>query len=249
VSVNSSDGRAFFDLFERVYVINLREREDRRREVEAQLRRFGLGLGRGKVELFEAVKPADPGGFPSIGARGCFESHLGVLRRARESGRGPVLILEDDVDATDALSRSTSELVGGLRTQGWSLFYGGYGRMDPCPPPPSEASLLPVPASTGIVLAHSLGVSAAAAADLVPYLERISARAPGDARGGPMHVDGAYSWFRREHPDHRTLISREQLFVQRSSRSDITAEAWKERIPGMPALRRLRNGVRRLTSR
>ena len=68
-----------FDAFERIVVINLRERVDRRREMEAELRRAGIGAGDRRLQFFAGIRPADAGLFPSIGARGCFESHLGVI--------------------------------------------------------------------------------------------------------------------------------------------------------------------------
>jgi glycosyl transferase, family 25 len=62
-------------------VINLSERKDRRDDMEKQLGRIGW-----KAEFFGSVRPSDAGGFESVGARSCFESHLHTLRRASISG-------------------------------------------------------------------------------------------------------------------------------------------------------------------
>src|SRR5690606_31802208 len=90
----------FADLFEAIYVINLAYRADRRLEMSAELARLGLSFDDPKVTLFAAVRPEDAGEFPSVGARGCFMSHLGILHSALALGLRSILILEDDADFT-----------------------------------------------------------------------------------------------------------------------------------------------------
>jgi hypothetical protein len=51
-----------------------------------------------------------------------------------------------------------------------------------------------------------------------------------------MHVDGAYSMFRARRPDVVTLVASPSLGGQRSSRSDITANRWYDRQPGLRLL-------------
>ena len=86
-----------FDAFERIVVINLPERTDRRREMTAELRRAGIDRRDPRLQFFAGIRPADAGQYPSIGARGCFESHLGVIREAIRDRVESVLILEDDL--------------------------------------------------------------------------------------------------------------------------------------------------------
>ena len=90
------------------------------------------------------------------------------------------------------------------------------------------------------MLAHAIGRRRAVVEALIPYLETIAAREPGSPDGGPMHVDGAYSWFRRTHPQFRTLVATPQIVMQRASHSDISGASWS-RLPGMTALRRLKD--------
>jgi glycosyl transferase family 25 len=71
------------DRFEQVRIVNLVDRPDRRREVIAELDRIG-GMAP-NISFYDAHRPDDTGGFPSLGARGCFESHLAVLRSARDA--------------------------------------------------------------------------------------------------------------------------------------------------------------------
>ena len=102
-----------------------------------------------------------------------------------------------------------------------------------------------MPPDTTLNLSHALIIGARAVTDLVPYLEAILERPRGDPAGGPMHVDGAYNWFRRANPRMRTLVPPASWVVQRSSRSDIAAGSWLDRIPFSGLLRRLRGRLRR----
>jgi len=46
-----------------------------------------------------------------------------------------------------------------------------------------------------------------------------------------MHVDGAYTWFRRTHPTRRTWVALPELGHQRQSRTDIHPLRWYDRWP------------------
>ena len=87
--------------FDQIFVINLPSRRDRYEEMCEQLRRVGLGWDSPKVTHFPAFRPADDGGFRSIGAHGCFRSHLGVIEQAIADGLDSILILEDDCNLSD----------------------------------------------------------------------------------------------------------------------------------------------------
>ena len=62
------------------FVINLPYRTDRRSEMQRELSRIGWN-----AQFFPAIRPASAGSFSSIGAHGCFLSHLAVLKAARNS--------------------------------------------------------------------------------------------------------------------------------------------------------------------
>jgi hypothetical protein len=72
--------------FPLVLCINLRDRDDRRAEVCAELRRIGLPA----VEFFRAERSADRD-------QGCRDSHFACLGRVLAAGVPQALILEDDV--------------------------------------------------------------------------------------------------------------------------------------------------------
>ncbi|MEX1060616.1 MAG: glycosyltransferase family 25 protein, partial [Methyloceanibacter sp.] len=64
-----------------ISIINLEHRTDRRIAMQKQLSRIGW-----QAEFFAAIRPDIAADFPSIGARGCFLSHLAVLKNARDAG-------------------------------------------------------------------------------------------------------------------------------------------------------------------
>lgn len=208
--------------FDRVHVINIVDRADRRREMEAQLRRVGAAADP-RVVFLPAERPADPGPFSSLGARGCFESHLAVVRQALADRVERLLILEDDFDFSPDINRRGLPLMVVLAAASWDVFYGasliddgqgedardhGYG-------------LVELGADIGVVTASCLAFGRPALLMLEPFLTAMLRRPAGSPDYGPMHVDGAYSVFRRQHPELRTLIARPAIGDQRASRSDI----------------------------
>lgn len=223
-------GAGLLDVFDRIYVINLAHRADRRREMAAQLARIGLGFDHPRVTLFPARAFEEAGPFPSRGARGCFMSHLDVLRAHRASGEARALVLEDDADfAPDAADRFPV-VAAGLGRARWDMVFG-VRRMEAADPAMAAEGLVVVPPTLSIETSHALGITRPLAEAAIPYLEAILARPAGDPAGGPMHVDGAYSRLRRDVPALVTLATIEPLAVQRSSRSDIAALRLYDRLP------------------
>lgn len=221
-----------FDAFERIVVINLRERVDRRREMEAELRRAGIGAGDRRLQFFAGIRPADAGLFPSIGARGCFESHLGVISEALRDGVSSVLVLEDDLLLHPAACVDQPALVERLAQGQWDFAYPGHT----LPVEQSGGAVRWKETRSPLVCAHFYGLHRRVLADLRDYLEDCRRRPPGHPDGGPMHVDGAFSMFRRRTPAVVTLIASPSLGGQRSSRSDITTNRWFDRQPGVRLL-------------
>lgn len=227
--------KSFAD-FESIRVINLAHRTDRRAEMGEQLARVGLALDSPNVSLFAAVRPQDAGGFESIGAHGCFMSHLGILREA--AGSRNVLIFEDDLDFADEIADALSPVLGSLPST-WGVFYGG------CVTDamPGSGPTTEVAAQTPIRTSHFVAFNGSVIGALVEYLERILGRPPGHPDGGPMHVDGAYSRFRADNPRVRTFVAIPELGHQRASRTDIHALRWFDRTPFV------RNVVQRIRRR
>lgn len=239
-------------------IINLPHRADRRDEISVQLARIGLSLTAPGVHLFPAMRPTEAAGFPSIGAHGCFLSHLAVLRAARDQGVQSVLICEDDLDFAQDFAARAPAVLQELAAQPWDIFYGFLaeelvGRSKPLSSGLGSSGLQSsglrsLPPDLGVICAHFVAFRRPVLEALVPYLEAILAREPGDPAGGPMHVDGAYNRFRQEHPELRVLAASPSLGHQRFSTTDISVQGWKDRIPvlrtAMRWARRMRNARR-----
>jgi hypothetical protein len=231
-------------MIDHVYVINLESRPDRRREMENELARIGLGAANPLVTFFKAVKPQNAGAFPSVGARGCFLSHLGILQDAQKAAHRTILILEDDATLTPDCRMYLTSVLAELATTDWGIAYLGHRIVPGSMPGPDRnrtAHWRDLPAMTGVETTHAMLIHQRALAPLIAYLERMQARPAGHPDGGPMHVDGAYSWFRRDHPDLPTLVTPRQYVLQRASKSDIAPPSWKEKLPFLRLLRALRN--------
>ncbi|MEO6716867.1 MAG: hypothetical protein ABIM50_06415, partial [Novosphingobium sp.] len=82
------------DCFDRIRVINLAERRDRRRDMARELAAIGLANDP-RVSFFPAIRPENAGDFTSVGARGVYLGQLAILREAAAANES-VLILEDD---------------------------------------------------------------------------------------------------------------------------------------------------------
>lgn len=224
-------GAAFAGAFPKVRVINLPHRADRRREMDAEFAKLGLVFD-DNIRLYIATRYDDPAGFPTIGARGCFMSHLGVLEEALADDVETVLIVEDDLSfSADEIARM-AETLGTLETRPWSIFYGGLLRYGDQDQPSGVASpLFVAEPGTGIMGSHFIALRRNAIAAAVPYFQTILTRPPGSPEGGPMHVDGAYGWLRAARPDLITLVAHPGLGHQRPSRTDVHQLRWKDRVP------------------
>lgn len=229
-------------VFDEVRVINLVERIDRREQMQKQLRRCGADDAR--VSFYDAEKPKSLGGFPSTGARGCFESHLAVLRAARDRKAKNVLIIEDDFDFTrEGLARAP-RVMEELFQQSWDVFYGAHLLLKR-----GRSGIALVPPDEPVMTASFVAFQGSILASLIDFLEAMLRRPPGSPEYGPMHVDGAYSVFRASTPHLRTFAVFPPIGRQRSSRSDITPNRmvldkwpWTRHVASM--LRQIYNGVR-----
>jgi len=216
------------EVFDRVRVINLPERTDRRAEIASDLAKVGLPIDDELVRLFAAVRPESPEGFPSIGARGCFMSHLEVLREARAEGVKRLLIVEDDCQFTKELI-DRQEFYSNLFAEGsWDLLWIGHGLDAPAGEYEPHLKLW----SEVIQTTHCMGVSGSAFDLIISELELMLTRPPGDPDGGPMHVDGAYATIVKNYPDRlKRYACFPSVAGQRSSRSDIADLKWWDKAP------------------
>lgn len=230
------------EFFSMVRVINLPERRDRLRDVRPVLSRLGLELDGEQVAVYPADRPSEAAGFPSVGARGCFLSHLAVLREARQRCAESVLVLEDDLDSTTAQAEAAVRLARELAGRDWAFAFFGHFLPSPATPPGGEDTEMWSTLVGPLQTAHFYAVHGDTLPSLIAYLEQCLERPPGDPVGGPMEYDGALTMFRQWNPDAVTLIAQPSVGGQRSSASSIHAR----KMDTLPGARHLAAGLRRI---
>jgi hypothetical protein len=204
------------------YVISLPHRADRQKAMRRELSRIGW-----EAEFFPAVRPDHAAGFPSIGARGCFLSHLAVLKQAMQDGADRLIILEDDLSFVRDFSTRWPTVLAKLEAKIWDVFYPGHV-IEKLP-----EGLVRLDSSTAVRCTHFMMISGRVLPSLVAGLETILSRPAGDPLGGPMHVDGAYSTIRAQCPELVTYAFGPSLGFQRPSRTDVGALKWFDRVEAM----------------
>jgi glycosyl transferase family 25 len=170
-----------------------------------ELRRVGLADDP-RVRFIDGVVVDDMAPFRARGEKGVFLAHLKILREAAEANKS-VLILEDDADFAEGVELWPA-------SAGDDINYGGYVASNP-------ADL----ANSEIIGAHCMGFSAGAARALVPFLEQLL------EHQSPPPIDGAYVWFRRQHPQFMSSFADPVIAIQRPSRSDIAHLRAFDRVP------------------
>jgi glycosyl transferase, family 25 len=228
--------QTILDAFDRTYIINLRDRSDRRRGVLRELKRHGVRVDADQVRFYTAERPASRGAFPSRGARGSFSSHAAVLRQALEDDLETVLVLEDDIRISHHVERHGIALTRRLRQTSWDILYLGY--LEP-EAPAGDALLVDWDGPT--IGGHFYAVHRRVLPRIISFMDACRRRPAGHPAGGPTFRDGAFNRFRQENPDVRTLVTSPCLAGQRSSRTDLHELAWFDRIRIM---RPLVNGAR-----
>ena len=225
-----------FDEFDRIRIISLPKRKDRRREMMRQLSKVGLDEDP-RVAFFDACRFDERGIFRAAGSRGCFTSHQHIICEAAAASQS-VLILEDDCDFLPIIQTYESD-------RQWDVFYGGYTASDMRDPKNSE-----------IIGSHFMGLNAVAAQKAAAYFlrypdpsfppdQRAAAKANFDPTIRPG-ADGAYVWFRRAHPELRTQFS--MLSSQRASRTDIGRLKWYDRAPVVRSLAGIARSIKNVSS-
>src|SRR5262249_3401192 len=118
--------RQIIEYFDRAYIINLADRADRRRAVEREFRKAGIGVPNERVRFFTATRPNDKVGFKDVGTRGNFTRHRGVVELAPTDSPRRVLILEDDVSFRTVNEDFQRRILARLAQEDWDVVYFGY---------------------------------------------------------------------------------------------------------------------------
>lgn len=216
---------ALLDFFDRVRIINLPSRTDRRQETESEFAAQGFPSPSAQDLFFPAIAPIDAAGFPNRGVRGCYLSHLAILREARDAGANRVLVLEDDIAFSREIAKLGSQAVAMLADQAWDIAYFGHALPNSAEPAHWAAVNQPM------LLAHCYAVNGKTLDKLVAFLETILMRPPGHPDGGPMHYDGALNTFIQQNPGIQAVYFSKNLGYQRPSRTDLHRQSIIDRNP------------------
>lgn len=105
----------FFDYFDAIYCINLKQYVDRKKRSIEEFEKYDLNS---KVKWFDAIENV-------YGRAGCNLSHCGVIKQALEDGCNNVLIFEDDFEFLSYEEEYFVNQLNFLKNNDWSMFYLG----------------------------------------------------------------------------------------------------------------------------
>lgn len=234
------------DYFDRVAIINLAERSDRREETVQEFRRIGWTIENDKIKFFNAIRPMEADGFPSVGVRGCYLSHYNVVKQAKCDNLSNILIMEDDIAFIKNIDKCAYDLATGLEKTRWGILYLGHEYQPEIP----SGNLLEK-LYTPLPLAHFYAINSRIYDRFLDFLEQLLQRKPGDPMGGPMHYDGAISTFRMQNQDIETYVVMPSLGYQRSSCTDLHKlsylDEWPILVPVTRQFRRFKNTFKRMS--
>lgn len=201
--------------FDQVRIINMVSRKDRRNETVSEFMRYGFQLNTDKVKFFDAITPNEAQGFPNLGVRGCFLSHLKILEEAKQSKSENILILEDDIQFSKHILEYGSIAIESLKDLDWDIAFLGHVFETL----PDELTWKKV--NQAIRLGHFYAVNGKTLERLTQCLNSILERPPGHPDGGPMHYDGALNTFVKQENDIQAYFFSKNLGYQRPSRTNI----------------------------
>lgn len=247
----SRAGRALLETFEAIRIINLRSRDDRRREIIAEFDRLGLAIGDAQTRFHEASRFDSAEPFPLIGAKGCYVSHLRILEEAKLNRFANVLILEDDCDFTSGIETTLPLALKALQTRHWNFFYGGHD--DVLRNERSETPIHQIKSGTWVRGTHFVALDSQAINAIVPFLYDEMAALEADPNKGSKGIDAAYTHFGRRFDHYKYYVAWPKLSFQRPSRTDISAQSVFDQNPifsrFMPPARRVKRYIKKLTLR
>ncbi len=187
------------------------------------------------MRYFAAVRPDEAPPFGSIGEKGAFLSHLGVLKEARPDNLTAVLVLEDDAQFDDDFAAKWSAVRQQLEVADWDLVHLGHLRLSGgnVSGGRTDLRLEPLDPTAEVLGAHCYAVRGRCLDPLINHFERQLAGVRGDDLYGPMSPDGTLNTFARTNPQAKRYSVVPSLCMQRSSRSDIRPK----RFDSVPVLR------------
>jgi GR25 family glycosyltransferase involved in LPS biosynthesis len=100
-----------------LYVINLKERTDRKEQIIQDFKPYKNI----QLEVIEGIKHEN-------GAQGCFLSHKKCIQLAKERDMEYIIVLEDDCYPNENLENRLNTVLEYLKTRTWGIFLGGVNK-------------------------------------------------------------------------------------------------------------------------
>ena len=226
--------------FRSIDIISLKNRTDRRNRVSRQFEKLDIDMSDLGIRFFDACQFEEADGFPNKGVRGCFNSHLALLRKCARSG-DPALMMEDDIFFQPEALMQVEALAAKIKSLAWDIIY--FGTTTPSTPTQSGFAHY----RTTIDGSHCRAIKPQIAARLASYMQERLKRPYGDPKGGKGHMDAAINDFRRLNPSVKTFLVNPNIALQFASRTDLGAEKWWDRLamlrPAVEFGRQLKSGT------
>jgi glycosyl transferase family 25 len=228
------------DYFDRLAIINLPDRDDRRRALTKELSRIGIDIDSPKVTIPNPPMPKTPNGFVSRGVYGSYLSHVEIIEKAYRDGLETVWVLEDDAIFSRKFRSEQQQLIASrLHDHEWDLCFIGHTVHKELPDSPTGLLRFSGP----FIWAHSYAVHRRIMPRLIEYLRLNEQREAGHPDGGKMYIDAAFFFFRQQNPDAICIVSSPCLSVQKGSPSSLNPSGY-DRYSGSRFLVNLARAMR-----
>lgn len=105
------------EVFDKIYCINLDRATDRWNLCQEQFNKYNID-----VERFSAIEPS-MGSFKLLkGEIGCLQSHLEIIKKAKQNNYNNVLVLEDDFVFVDDFDKKFNDVIDDV-PDNWNFLY------------------------------------------------------------------------------------------------------------------------------
>lgn len=118
-----------FGYFDKAFCINLKERVDRKLNVELQFKKIGIN----QIKFIDGVKIEESGIFKYKGTHGCALAHRKIFDIANKLNIENFIIFEDDIIFTDNFLQRIEPIIESLKLVNWDIFYFYKPRKGTCP--------------------------------------------------------------------------------------------------------------------
>lgn len=109
--------------FDKIFCINLDRRKDRWEETKIELKKWGLFDGINRISAIDGSKIKNNRYPIKNGELGLLETHLKLIRNAKEKKYKNILLIEDDIEFTDEI-KNIKEYIDEL-PKNWDMLWFG----------------------------------------------------------------------------------------------------------------------------